>query len=117
MLAIAEAAPKPERSRVIPYVQRHEFEALVFAAPQIAAGYLHRPELSRRMAQVLQACGGPEDIDDSYETCPSRRLKAMYPPWDKVLHGPGVVAAIGIPHLEGQCPGFADWVQRLEALP
>ncbi len=68
------------------------------------------------MVEILQACGGPEDIDDGYETCPSRRLKTLYPPLDKVLHGPEVAKAIGIPLLREKCPRFADWVQRLEGL-
>lgn len=114
--AIAGLAPARGRSRVIPYVQRHEFEALVFADPEVAAVQLRAPALARGMNEILRACGGPEDIDDSYETCPSRRLKGLYPPWDKVLHGPEVARAIGIPRLCEQCPRFSAWVQQLEGL-
>lgn len=114
--AIAQMAPDHGRSRVIPYVQRYEFEALVFAAPEVAAAQLHSPALGDGMARILQACGGPEDIDDGYETCPSRRLKHLYPAWDKVLHGPTVVKAIGITRLCDRCPRFSAWVQRLEGL-
>jgi hypothetical protein len=38
--AIHEFAPESERFRIIPYVQLHEFEALVFAEPTLVAGEL-----------------------------------------------------------------------------
>lgn len=114
--AISARAPEASRGRLIPYVQRYEFEALIFADPQRVGDALQAPALTLGMAKALAACGGPEDIDDGFETCPSRRLKALYPPWDKVLHGPSLAAVIGLPELRRQCPRFGAWVDRLERL-
>jgi hypothetical protein len=114
--AIAEAAPAAHWGRVVPYVQVHEFEALVFADPAVAGRELGAPGVEAGMRRILDECGRPEQIDDGYETCPSRRLKALHPPWDKTLHGPMVTAAIGLPGLRAACPRFNAWLGRLEGL-
>lgn len=98
----------------MPYVQVHEFEALVFADPAAVGRAVSAPGVETGMRCILEECGGPEQIDDGYETCPSRRLTALYPPWDKTLHGPRVADAIGLPRLRAACPGFDAWLGRLE---
>lgn len=113
---IGERAPEGTRARVIGYVQQYELEALMFADPDKTAEILAVPEIAKRLADVVARCGSPEQIDDGYESCPSRRLAAIYPPWDKVLHGPRVTKAIGIAGIAAKCPRFAAWIARLQSL-
>lgn len=109
--------------RLVPYVQQHEFEALCFSDPGVAAQHLCIGErqaeaaaIASGMRRILGEVGPPEDIDHGYHTCPSRRLKSLHPGYDKVRHGPGIVAAIGLPRLRAACPRFGAWVSRLEGL-
>jgi hypothetical protein len=103
--------------KFIPYVQAHEFEALLFAGPAAAASVLGNPTIAAKMRRILQEHGdAPETINDGYDTCPSRRLKHLHPAYDKVLHGPPIAAEIGLAAIRAACPRFDGWLTRLERL-
>ena len=57
-----------------------------------------------------------EEINSKRETCPSARLKALFPSYDKVLHGQQIADKIGIDTIRERCPRFNSWITRLEAL-
>jgi hypothetical protein len=102
-------------SKVIAYVQQYEFEALVFADPhRVAAEFPRAKDGLQHMQQALAQCGAPEDINDGYETCPSRRLKKYFPSYDKVVHGALLTEKIGLDRIQQECPRFAQWLERLE---
>ena len=123
MQAIAEAVGDSFDSRqLIPYVQVHEFEALLFAdvanmaetlAPVSRTGVAR---LSTEFQAILDDAGQAEAIDDSYETCPSRRIASIVPAYQKPLHGPIAAGKIGFDVLRAACPHFGHWLGRLEAL-
>lgn len=106
----------------VPYVQLHEFEAILFADPQqtgdTLAPFASRPSarLVRDLEKILNECGGPEDIDDGYETCPSRRIGALAPNYRKPLFGPIVASRVGLETIRERCPHFAKWLSKLETL-
>jgi hypothetical protein len=113
---------KFDSRRFIPYIQLHEFEALAFAGPrQLAAvtapvarsdpGYLQR-----HFESILEKAVHPEAINDSYETCPSRRIASVVRAYRKPLHGTIVVDRIGLEVLRAKCSHFAGWLDRLESL-
>ena len=58
----------------------------------------------------------PEDINDNYATAPSRRITNKLPRYSKVVHGPDIVAAIGLDAVRRECPRFNAWLTRLESL-
>lgn len=62
--------------RFVPYVQLHEFEALVLADPQkLDCEFLEHGKPIRRLVEMLSEVGGnPELIDDGEETAPSKRI-------------------------------------------
>jgi hypothetical protein len=109
-----------DSQRFIPYVQTHEFEALLFSDAEVidrtlsilqqASGQLNE------LRGIVAACGEPEAIDDSPETAPSKRLKQLYPSYDKVLFGELITEEIGIETLCSQCPHFANWIEQLRRL-
>jgi len=110
-------------AQFIPYVQLHEFEALAFAdiqtlaevtAPLIAAQLV--APLAQHYQSVLDEVGHPEAINDSYETCPSRRITARVAAYRKRVHGPIVTRRIGLDILRARCDHFAAWLTKLEAL-
>ncbi|OHB67778.1 MAG: hypothetical protein A2Y77_05710 [Planctomycetes bacterium RBG_13_62_9] len=103
------------RARFIPYVQMHEFEALLFSDPKRLADGL---ELADDTA--IQAIRGqfrtPEEINDSQKTAPSKRIIGLNAGYSKVLDGVRVSQRIGLDVMRAQCPHFNNWIEKLEAL-
>jgi hypothetical protein len=104
-------------SNLIPYVQRHEFEALVFSDLETLTREFHAPQALKQLSDVLAECGSPENINHGYHTIPSRRLQRIFPAYDKVVHGAQLAGKIGLPIISSQCPRFAHWLATLEAIP
>ncbi len=108
----------------IPFVQVHEFEALLFAdvarlVEVLASTPILRqsPErLVEKFKKILDQAGQPEAINDGRDTCPSRRIKGLVPGFEKLAHGTVAAGRIGIEVMKRKCPHFAQWVKRLEAL-
>ena len=106
-----------DQSRVFAYVQPHEFEALLFSnvnAFSSIAGAL--TDLVKELHGIRAAFQTPEDIDDSPNTAPSKRILRLFPSYQKVVYGPQLAADIGLATIRGQCPRFHEWLCRLESL-
>jgi len=112
--AIGAAIGSPRR--FIPYLQMHEFEALVIAAGDVVVELLDLKGESRRAFEMLRTTP-PEEINDGFDTAPSRRLLSMHPPYEKLFDGRRITEAAGLEVLRAQCPHFDDWIERLVALP
>ncbi len=56
----------------------------------------------------------PEDIDDSPDTAPSKRIEALLPRYRKRIDGPLLAQTIGLETIRLECPRFREWMQRLE---
>lgn len=102
--------------RLIPYLQRHEFEALVLAGLSELEKLLDAEEDLRGVAELRTQLAGaaPEDVNDGRETAPSKRLLRLIPSYRKTVHGPLVVEATGLAVLRARCPQFDAWVTQLE---
>lgn len=113
--AMAEAV---QDRRLIPYLQRHEFESLVLAGLDKLEELLDTAGDLQGVAELRASVGNarPEDVDDGPESAPSKRIMRHVPSYQKVLHGPLVVDAVGLPVLRRACPRFDRWVSRLEDL-
>lgn len=101
--------------RFIPYLQRHEFEALVLAGLDALEELLdpgERPGVCT--LRSLVAVVPPEDVNDRHATAPSKRLEAAIPSYGKTVHGPLVVEGTGLATLRARCPRFDRWVTNLE---
>jgi hypothetical protein len=101
-----------------PYIQLHEFEALLFCD---LAQLQHRIADSERaftaLAQEVRDMQ-PEEINEGATTAPSKQIINHVPIYDrlKVRVGAPAAAAIGLSRLRAKCPHFNEWVTRLEAL-
>lgn len=105
-------------NRLIPYLQRHEFEALVLASLDSLAGLLDDAgdlEGVKTLRSALSQAG-PEDINDGEESAPSKRLMALIPRYRKTVHGTLAVQGSGLGALRSACPRFDRWVAQLEHL-
>jgi hypothetical protein len=66
--------------RFIPYVQLHEFEALLFAdVSAFAAIYPKRAESVTRLAEERRGFRTVDEIDDGQETAPTKRIRRCLP--------------------------------------
>ncbi len=117
-LACLEAALAQDirDNRFIPYIQLHEFEALILAdAQKLDWEYLeHDKAIASLVAMVGD--GNPELINDGAETAPSKRILKQIPEYDKVTAGWTVAEQIGLATLRQKCPHFNEWLTRLEQL-
>ena len=104
-----------DKRRFMPYVSMHEFEALLFSDCECFANRVGRPDVADAMQSVLNQFGSPEEIDDSPQTAPSKRILQLLPGYEKVAMGATTIQAIGLATIRRRCANFADWLARLEA--
>ncbi len=111
-----EAAWKADigRPNFFPYIQVHEFEALVLARPELLADYY--PEHSAKIETLCAECAAfcsPEEINETKESSPSHRIKTHVPSYVKE-DGFRFLEAIGIEQLKAICPRFKEWIEHCE---
>lgn len=102
--------------RFIPYLQLHEYEAILFSDPAAFATGINRPSLWPQFQRIRDEFDSPEDINNDPETAPSKRVIAACPSYKKVIEGTQAAAAVGIPTVRQQCQHFREWLEALEAL-
>ncbi len=106
-----------DQRRIFPYIQQYEFEGLLFSNVES-----FRPvpgvdeECLTRLGQIRQQFETPEHINDNSTTAPSKRIKALIPKYNKVLHGPLAAGETGLDSMRNECPRFNEWLSHLESL-
>ena len=105
--------------RFIPYVQMHEFEALLFSDPMLFATGISRPDLHAKFQGIRNGYATPEHINDEPNTAPSKQVIDVFPGYERQKPLLGVLAAleIGLHKIRQECPLFDAWIAQLEALP
>lgn len=94
----------------------HEFEALLFSQPEKFAEWTDDVEVVSTLREAVLAGGAPEDINESPQTAPSKRVLSAMPGYQKTFHGPLIACEIGLDTMRLACPHFHAWLQKLEAL-
>jgi len=107
--------------KFIPYVQKYEFETLLFSNPSYYEEYFSNPKATADMQNIIDSCGGNiEDINNSKETAPSKRIIKFFDNYDetfdKVFHGYSIIEEIGLNKIIEQSPRFAQWIDKIENL-
>lgn len=106
-------------SRFIPYIQLHEFEALLFAdVRQFDWEFLDHQAAISQLSQIVDEFGNPELIDDGAESAPSKRIIRWIPEYQtsKISAGPLIAEKIGLPKIRQVCKHFDEWLTKLERL-
>ncbi len=116
LLEIKKLFPdKNIEKRFIPYIEMHEFEAMLFSDASKLANILGVS--LTEIDSILSECGEPEEINDNQETAPSKRLQNLcYKKYRKVAMGKTIAEAIGVQTIREKCPHFNEWVKKLELL-
>ena len=105
--------------RFIPYIQLHEFEALLLSDPgKLKSQFDGSADAIARLATMAARFPSPEHINDSSTTAPSKRIIRAIPEYDgrKASAGPIVAEKIGLPTIRAKCAHFANWLAKLENL-
>jgi len=107
------------RPRFVPYIQLHEFEALVLVDPdQLLTQFPASAKEVEQLSDEVSSFACPELIDEGGTTAPSKRIIRLIPEYEgrKPSVGPLVAGAIGIRKLKESCPHFSEWLGKLESL-
>ena len=104
-------------TRIFPYVQRHELEGLLFSRVDVFESLPYASEESiKELQKIRLKFETPEDINDSKETAPSKRIKQLIPRYSKHGNSPPLAEEIGLETIRAECPRFNAWVEHMEAL-
>lgn len=100
--------------RFVPYIVMHEFEGLLFSDAEGLGRGASRTDLSSDFQAIRDEFTTPEEINDSPETAPSKRITGLFPGYQKVLHGVSAVKEIGLETIRRECRLFSGWITELE---
>ena len=113
----AKIHPGWDQRKVIAYVQRHEFEGLLFSDVTVFGTLMDASNQSiAQLQETRSEFPTPEDINDNKATAPSKRIVTAISRYQKPFHGPLVAMEIGLATIRAQCPRFHNWMTRLESL-
>ncbi|MBL8501472.1 MAG: DUF4276 family protein [Nitrosomonas sp.] len=102
--------------RFIPYIQMHEFEGLLFSAPDGLARAIYEPHLETNFQTIRSKFATPEEINNNPQKAPSKRIKALFSEYDKPIHGSLAAIEIGLNSIRSECHIFDSWLNRIEKL-
>lgn len=107
------------RQRFIPFIQLHEFEAVLFADIAAICSVMDCSAADRRALEeiLFEFDGKPERINDRPDLSPSCRLRRLFGSrYRKELHGNQISSRMGLETILSQCDHFRGWHERLIAL-
>jgi len=102
-------------NKFIPYIQLHEFEAVLFSNPSLfKVKYPHDLKKIEQLENILQHFHNPELINDDHP--PSKRIKKIFTAYEKLNDGLLIAQQIGLAQIRAKCPHFDEWIGKLEGL-
>ncbi len=102
--------------RLIPYIQLHEFEALLFSDPSaFLEAFPGNQTAVERLTAIRAQFQDPEEIDEAPGKGPSKRILEVLPDYQKPVAGLLVAQRIGLAAIRRQCRHFDDWLTRIFA--
>lgn len=104
--------------RFLPYLQLHEFEALLFCELELLEKRLEGSSAGLKALQRQVRGLAPEDINEGPTTAPSKRIIAHVPSYQRAKRrvGAAVAVEIGLQKIRACCPHFHEWLTQLEML-
>jgi Domain of unknown function (DUF4276) len=105
------------KKRLIPYVQMHEFEALLFSFPPSLAIALGDRDADEDFQEIRDAFETPEHINDNPNSAPSKRIEQIFSNYGrtyrKTLHGSIATQKMEVTQIRKECPHFSAWLALL----
>lgn len=106
--------------KFIPYIQLHEFEALILANPELLL--LEYPEAQDEVEQlkqiVIQFDNNPEKVNTGKYTAPSKQIIKRIPEYEgnKTTVGATLAGLEGIETQKERCAHFCHWIEIIEKI-
>ena len=99
----------------IPYIQLHEFEALLFAdLTKVEAHFQLKAADAKGLKKALADHeDNPELVNGGVNTAPSKRIKMAIDGYRKIV-GVEILKGIGLATLRSRCKHFNEWLQKIE---
>lgn len=114
--AMKDAIDSSLRDRFIPYLQLHEFEAMLFNNYEVFDSNFVDDECEKNEIQkILQQFPDPEMINDSPLTSPSHRLEKIISGYDKIVYGNLLVESIGLYNICEKNLHFKEWIDKIKS--
>lgn len=103
------------KEHIIAYIQLHETEALWFTNIN-AIKEVKNANASQIQAleDIVRIYSNPEDINNSRETAPSKRLETIFSDYKKIRDGNAIADKISIEEMKEKCPHFSNWLDMIE---
>lgn len=96
----------------IPYIQRHEVESLMFSNREGFELVMDDDKELQQVDAIMQKYPNPEDINNSPQTAPSKRLAKIFN-YDKTNDGEMIFEMVGMEAMLDNCPRFAAWIKKI----
>jgi hypothetical protein len=102
--------------RFEPYIQLHEFEALLFNEMAVFIRHIPTSDFidQAELTNTIASNPNPELINDTPNNAPSYRLKRLIKGYNKIVYGAILAKEIGLNKIRAKNPRFNGWIERLE---
>ncbi|WP_101450892.1 DUF4276 family protein [Polaribacter sp. Hel1_33_96] len=97
---------------LIPYIQRHELEALMFSKIDGFEIVIDESDKLETINEIINEFPNPEDINSNPENAPSKRLDRIYK-YDKVADSEMIFDMLDVQSIMDKCPRFKNWLQTI----
>jgi len=99
---------------LIPYIQLHEFEALLFSDPSaFLEAFPGNQRAVDRLTAIRARFRNPEEINLIPGKAPSKRILDVLPDYQKPVAGMLIAQRIGVARIRQECRHFDEWLSRL----
>ncbi len=106
--------------KLIPYIQKYEFETLLFSDSLYYEDYFDDKNAKIEIEKIINSCGGIENINNSPQTAPSKRIEKFFNSYDedynKIIDGMDIANEIGLDIIMQECSRFKSWIDRIKNL-
>jgi len=103
--------------KFIPYIQKYEFETLLFSNPEYYKEIFDNQNISEDISKIVDEFQNIELINNSKQTAPSKRLIAIFDKYgekyDKVFYGAAITQDIGIDTIREKAIRFDRWIKEI----
>jgi hypothetical protein len=113
---VTEMGDRFNPRRFVPFVVMHEFEGLLFSDCAAFSRGIYRPELEGDFREIREQFVTPEEINDSPDNAPSKRIESLVPGYQKPFLGVLAALEVRLDRIRAECPHFDGWLRDLESL-
>jgi len=97
----------------VPYIQRHEMEALFFSDIAGFEFVVDDEESLAQLQNIISLHTNPEDINGNATTAPSKRCEGIFN-YDKTADAESILDMIGLDVILSKCPRFKTWMEKID---